>query len=78
MVNRTLPWHASTVDGSLDDSFDGDGLVLTDFYGDHEFGRAITTQSDGKIVVAGKCSGSQCQGFILARYNLDGSLDVEL
>jgi uncharacterized delta-60 repeat protein len=59
-------------DGSLDTSFDGDGLVTTDFAfsPDHAFGVAI--QADGKIVVVGDSD----HRFGLARYNADGSLDA--
>ncbi|CAA9479757.1 MAG: FIG005080: Possible exported protein [uncultured Solirubrobacteraceae bacterium] len=59
------------VDGSLDDSFSGDGKQTTDF-GDHDSGSAVAVQADGKILVAGT------SGFDLAvvRYNADGTLDA--
>ena len=67
-------------DGSLDTSFDGDGLVTTDF-GTDDIAHGVAIQSDGKIVVAGYtnsnglfCSSNNCN-FALARYNPDGSLD---
>lgn len=53
--------------GSVDTSFDGDGIVRTDF-GDYESVEALAIQSDGKIVAAG--------GNSLARYNPNGSLDT--
>ncbi len=40
-------------DGSLDNTFDFDGKVITDFDGFHDFGRSVAIQADGKIVVAG-------------------------
>lgn len=55
-------------DGSLDPSFDGDGVVISDFGDGQIFG--VEVQSDGKIVVAG------IGGADLARYNGDGSLDA--
>jgi uncharacterized delta-60 repeat protein len=58
-------------DGSLDNSFDGDGKVTTDFFGDDDTGNSVTVQSDGKIIVAGGTG----NGFGLVRYNADGSLD---
>jgi uncharacterized delta-60 repeat protein len=63
-------------DGSLDPTFDGDGLVTTDFAGDFDRARAMVIQGDGKIVAAGWAvvPGPCC--FALARYNTDGSLDT--
>jgi len=64
------------IDGSLDHSFDGDGMVTTDFGGDDE-ARAVALQADGKIVAAG-CTGARVcasANFALARYGADGSLD---
>ncbi len=62
--------------GSLDTSFDGDGIVTTDF-GFYDHGYAIALQPNGKIVVAGDVvnpiTGSD---FAVARYNPDGSLDI--
>lgn len=57
-------------DGSLDNSFDGDGRVTTDF-GGQDFGRKSVLQDDGKIIMVGEAS----LAFGLARYNPDGSLD---
>lgn len=68
-----LPWSVVfAAPGELDPSFDGDGVVLTDFGATTE--RAVDTaiQSDGKIVAAGESGGD----FALARYNPDGSLDI--
>jgi uncharacterized delta-60 repeat protein len=59
-------------DGSLDTSFDSDGKVTTDFFGNDDYGYSITLQADGKILVAGSSRGN----FALARYNTDGSLDA--
>jgi len=57
-------------DGSLDNTFNGDGRVTTDF-GSSDYGYAVTIQPDGKIVVAGKSNNN----FALARYNSSGTLD---
>jgi uncharacterized delta-60 repeat protein len=69
------PWDFAlvryNVDGSLDASFSGDGMQITDFGGvDRASGIAI--QADRRIVAVGE-SGSD---FGLARYNTDGSLDA--
>lgn len=58
-------------DGSLDTTFGGTGIVLTDFGGSAEHARALVLQPDGKLVAAGDAG-----GLSLARYNADGSLDV--
>jgi uncharacterized delta-60 repeat protein len=63
-------------DGSLDKSFSDDGKQTTAFEEPTVFqigsrGEAVAIQQDGKIV-AGGVSGN---GFAVARYNLDGSLD---
>ncbi|MBI5934516.1 MAG: hypothetical protein HY867_12480 [Chloroflexi bacterium] len=65
------------LDGSLDASFDSDGVVITDALSTDNTGYAVAIQTDGKIVVAGNvCYGSNNCDFALARYNSDGSLDA--
>ena len=59
-------------DGTMDGSFDGDGLAYTSFTGFADEAAAVKVQADGKIVVAGN---SFSRG-LLARYNTDGSLDT--
>jgi len=67
-------------DGSLDDSFDSDGIVTTAFdltgagKGTAE-GHSVAIQSDGKIIIAGYAWYFSENEFVLARYNTDGSLD---
>jgi uncharacterized delta-60 repeat protein len=66
-------------DGTLDDTFNATGKVLTDLSGagsaDLAYGLAI--QSDGKIVAAGSSfAGGTSYDFALARYNPDGTLDA--
>jgi uncharacterized delta-60 repeat protein len=63
-------------DGSLDMSFDGDGVATTDF-GAIDRSSAVAIQPDGKIVVAG-VTGDALAGddFAVARYNSDGSPDM--
>ena len=64
-------------DGSLDNSFDRDGRLTTDFSGGDDSGWSVATQADGKIVVAGETySGARGSEFAVARYNSDGSLDT--
>jgi uncharacterized delta-60 repeat protein len=63
--------------GSLDNSFDGDGKLTTDFNGSYDIALALTIQTDGKIIVAGQTYNSDMGNydFALARYNCNGSLD---
>lgn len=66
-------------DGSLDTTFDGDGMVTT-AYGvpglSQDFAFAVALQPDGKIVAAGNhaVTGGDWDFFVV-RYNPDGSLD---
>ena len=62
-------------DGILDNSFDMDGKVTTDFNnGSLDIATALEIQPDGKILAAG-ITMSDYFLFALARYNTDGSLD---
>ncbi|MGY1497941.1 calcium-binding protein [Streptomyces sp. QTS52] len=58
-------------DGSVDTTFDGDGIVRTDF-GGYEAVESLAVQPDGRIVAAG----SSDDRAALARYNTNGSLDT--
>ena len=64
-------------DGSLDTTFDGDGIVTTHVGTDNNL-FDMTVLSDGRIVVAGSVQ-SPTNGsprFLAVRYNADGSLDT--
>jgi uncharacterized delta-60 repeat protein len=63
-------------DGSLDASFDGDGLVSTDIDGSFDQCTALVIQPDGKILAAGFTDNPGNYNFALVRYNPDGSLDT--
>lgn len=58
-------------DGSIDNTFNGNGIQITDFGNTYDYAQALAIQSDGKIVVGGASNGD----FALVRYNSDGSLD---
>jgi uncharacterized delta-60 repeat protein len=62
--------------GTLDNTFDGDGIVTTDFGYNSEEPYNIGIQSDGKIVVVGYIYDGSSSDFALARYNTNGSLDT--
>jgi uncharacterized delta-60 repeat protein len=58
-------------DGSLDNSFAGDGTLATSFTGEDDEGWGVAIQPNGKIVVAV----DSYQGAALRRFKADGSLD---
>jgi uncharacterized delta-60 repeat protein/uncharacterized repeat protein (TIGR01451 family) len=63
--------------GSLDTTFGAGGMVKTDFFGFRDSAHAVAIQTNGKIVVGGRAAIDQSHGhFMLARYNLDGTLDT--
>jgi uncharacterized delta-60 repeat protein len=64
-------------DGTLDTSFDSDGIVLTQISASNEdFGKTVKIQPDGKIVVAVQARINLNWDFVLVRYNTDGTLDT--
>ena len=65
-----------TANGTLDSTFGNGGIVTTDFSGaTDDIAYAITRQSDGKLVVAGRTGEYPENDFALARYSSDGQLD---
>jgi uncharacterized delta-60 repeat protein len=68
------------VDGTLDNTFSGDGKATISFFGSYNAGHAVAIQGDGKIVVAG-FAGNSFAGlndgrFGVARLNSNGDLDT--
>jgi uncharacterized delta-60 repeat protein len=63
--------------GTLDTSFNGTGTLVTDIgNGTSDFGRSVSVQTDGKIVVGGQSYDGTSYDFVVVRYNIDGSLDT--
>jgi uncharacterized delta-60 repeat protein len=76
--------------GTTDTTFDGDGIVVTNFFFFRDGAAALALQADGRIVAAGRTStGSTASmfqtgdfgpatslDFAVARYNTNGSLDT--
>jgi uncharacterized delta-60 repeat protein len=60
--------------GSLDTTFSGDGIATTPLGNDDE-AYAVAIQSDGKIVVVGRCYTGADYVFALARFTSGGALD---
>jgi uncharacterized delta-60 repeat protein len=63
--------------GNLDPTFGSAGTVRTDFSGNIDQANAVAIQPDGKIVAAGSSfsSSKTVEDFIVARYNVNGTLD---
>lgn len=55
-------------DGTLDNSFDGDGMLTTTFVTSYDVAYAVAIQSDLKIVAAGTTNNGIDHDFALARY----------
>jgi uncharacterized delta-60 repeat protein len=63
-------------DGTFDTSFGTNGITTSSFTaGAYEQGYDIETQSDGKIVVAGRSSLNGLNSFLMVRYKTNGTLD---
>jgi uncharacterized delta-60 repeat protein len=70
-----LTLTASVGAAGLDLTFGTGGKVTTDLSGRFDEIRAVTLQSDGRIVAAGVTGAAPHRDFALARYNVDGMLD---
>ena len=62
-------------DGSLDTSFDHDGIVTTAIGSGDDLASGVAIQPDGKIIAIGYCANRNNRDFTLVRYNADGNLD---
>jgi uncharacterized delta-60 repeat protein len=62
-------------DGSLDTSFNRDGLIRTDIGSGLDHALSIVQQSDGKLVAAGYSEINGANVIALVRYNSNGTLD---
>ena len=62
--------------GSLDTSFDSDGILTTGIGSTNDAANGVVIQSDSKIVVAGPSSNGRDDDFAVVRYNANGSLDT--
>jgi uncharacterized delta-60 repeat protein len=60
------------IDGSLDPTFDDDGILITEIDPNGSFAQSVVVQGDDKIIAGGTTGGQ----FTLVRYEGDGSLDL--
>jgi uncharacterized delta-60 repeat protein len=63
-------------DGSLDNSFSEDGKKTIFLINNHDYGRDVMVQSDGRIVFVGYNVNYWGEDFIIERINSDGSDDM--
>ena len=63
-------------DGSLDNTFGTNGIVVTPVGTGDEYGLCIAIQADGKILLAGYSGNSGNEDIALVRYNVNGTLDT--
>lgn len=62
--------------GTLDATFDSDGIVQTHISGYSQAGaNGVVVQNDGKIIIGGYARSGGTTKYIVVRYNTDGSLD---
>ena len=67
---------ATAIPGALDLSFNGSGKVITPIGNGTDAAYSVALQSDGNIVVAGRCFSGTGIDFCLARYLANGALDA--
>jgi uncharacterized delta-60 repeat protein len=72
MASLVFSAAAIAAAGDPDLTFSGDGKLRTDFGAGDSAATAAVRQADGKIVAVGGAD----DNFLVARYNLDGSLDT--
>ena len=61
--------------GSLDNTFGTNGIVITSVGDSSDYANSIAIQSDGKIIAAGNSFNGSDFDFALVRYNSNGALD---
>jgi uncharacterized delta-60 repeat protein len=64
-----------TITGNLDSTFNNTGIVTTPIGSDNDWGTSVAIQPDGKIVVGGRSSNNNNDGFAIVRYTITGALD---
>ena len=62
-------------DGTRDNSFGSNGIVLFNNGGRNDYGRGIALQQDGRIVVTARSAGDGTSEALLLRFERDGTAD---
>jgi uncharacterized delta-60 repeat protein len=63
-------------DGTLDNSFGSNGIVIQPIGSSDDNGYSLAIQSDGKILLGGSCYNGSNYNFCIARFNSNGTLDT--
>ncbi len=72
IINGDIAIARLNIDGTLDNSLDGDGKLTTGFGADYEHANAVAIQPDGRIVVVG----NELFNGLVACYLANGALDT--
>jgi len=75
-TNASLVMCRYNANGSLDNTFDTDGIVINTFGSLYTGATHVIIQPDGKILVSGTLNNGADLDMLLARYNTNGSLDL--
>lgn len=75
-LQGTVPVSPAQTPGSLDLTFDKDGLVTTSINSYTDQAYSVAIQTNGKILVAGGFSNPGYDDFFVLRYNSNGTLDT--
>ena len=62
-------------DGTLDNTFNGNGIFLLDVTFEDDYIYDVAVQSDGKILACGYTQTGSTQNLLIIRINADGSID---
>jgi uncharacterized delta-60 repeat protein len=76
MASRYFAVARYNTNGSLDNTFDGDGMLTTMLGPSEDVATAVAIQSDGKIIAAGYSTNGATDDIVLVRYRTDGVLDA--
>lgn len=71
-----LSYSAAAQPGTLDQTFDSNGIVTTFFASNDSDGEAIVEQTDNKVVLVGTSDSPNSQSLRVLRYESDGQIDV--
>lgn len=75
-VNSDIGIARYNLDGSLDSTFDADGKVFVNFFGNVDSASSIRVQPDNKlIIVGGSVQPGSYRRFVLIRLNPNGTFD---
>ncbi|MEO8042628.1 MAG: hypothetical protein ABI646_08470 [Acidobacteriota bacterium] len=77
-ANLDLKVVRYNTNGTLDSTFDGDGIVETAIGAGSDIGYAVAIQPDGKIIVSGRSDTPPTYptSYAILRYNVNGSIDT--